>query len=160
MADIETIQKIICDKFGDKVETLTLNPPQAAIKIAPNQIVPLFEFITTDPELNLNYLSAISGVDMGVEKNVIEIVYFISSIEHRHKLTIKTVLPRQGGKIDTISGILKAANWYEREIWEMFGVDFVGHPQLERFLLPEDWDEGNPMLRDWTGKNFERMPEA
>lgn len=159
MADNETIQKTIKDKFGDQVETLELAPPQAAVKVSADQIVPFLEFITTEPSLTLNYLSSISGVDLGAEKNEIELVYFLTSLEHKHKLTVKTVVPRQGGKIDTISDILKAANWYEREIWELFGVDFVGHPQLERFLLAEDWDEGHPMLKDWEGRNFERMPE-
>jgi NADH-quinone oxidoreductase subunit C len=159
VTDNETIQKAITEKFAGQAEALEMTPPQAAIKIAAEQIVPLFEFISTDPDLKLNYLSAISGVDLGPEKNEIEIVYFVGSIEHKHKLTIKTAVPRQGGRIDTISTVLKAANWYEREIWELFGVDFIGHPQLERFLLPDDWDEGHPMLRDWEGKNFERLPE-
>jgi NADH-quinone oxidoreductase subunit C len=160
VADIETIQKSIIDKFGEHAQVLELNPPQAAVLVQADQIVPLFEFIATDPDLNLNYISTISGVDLGVEANEIEIVYFVSSIQHKHKLTIKARLPRIGGKIATISGILKGANWFEREIWELFGVDFEGHPNLERFLLPEDWDSGNPMLRDWDGPDFERMPEA
>lgn len=160
MADIETIHKLITDKFGEAVKVLEMNPPQAAVMVAADQIVPFFEYITSEPELQLSYISAISGVDLGVEANEIEIVYFVSSIQHKHKLTIKARVARHGGKIDTISGILKGANWFEREIWELFGVDFVGHPDLKRFLLPDDWDEGNPMLRDWEGKNFERMPEA
>ncbi|MFH2057150.1 MAG: NADH-quinone oxidoreductase subunit C [bacterium] len=160
MADIETIQQLIIARFGEAVKPLELNPPQAAVMVAADQIVPLFEYITSEPELNLNYISAISGVDLGVEANEIEIVYFVSSIQHKHKLMVKARVARLGGKIDTISAILKGANWFEREIWELFGVDFVGHPKLKQLLLPDDWNAGNPMLRDWDGPNFERMPEA
>ncbi|MCK4857189.1 MAG: NADH-quinone oxidoreductase subunit C [candidate division Zixibacteria bacterium] len=160
MVDKERIEKIIVDEFGDAVTIEEMNPPQAAIRINSEKIVPLFEFIASHPDLKLNYLSTISGVDLGVEAAEIEIVYFVSSIEFKHKLTIKTRIARQGGRIDTISTVLKGANWYEREIWELFGVDFGGHPNLTRFLLPEDWDEGYPMLRDWQGRNFERMPES
>ena len=160
VADNETIQKLICEKLGDPAKPLEMNPPQAAVMVAAEQIVPLFEYITSEPQLELNYISTISAVDLGVEANEIEIVYFVSSITHKHKVTIKTRVARSGGKVDTISAILKGANWFEREIWELFGVDFVGHPKLERFLLADDWDSGNPMLRDWDGPDFERMPEA
>jgi NADH:ubiquinone oxidoreductase subunit C len=158
VADIETIQKLIIDRFGEAGKALEMNPPQAAVQIASDQIVALFRFIKEEPQLKFDYLSAISAVDLGVEADEIELVYFISSIEHKHKLTIKTRVARKGGRIDTIIPVIKGANWYEREIWELFGVDFVGHPSLKRFLLPDDWNEGHPMLRDWEGKNFERMP--
>ncbi len=156
MADNETILKLLATQFPSQVEAIELNPKQTAVQIDAKIVVSFFDFLYRNPELKMTYLSSISGVDTGTS---IDIVYFISSLEYKHKLTVRTKVDRLGGKIDTISTVIKGANWFEREIWELFGVEFVGHPNLTRFLLPEDWDEGNPMLRDWTGKNFVKMPE-
>ena len=157
MADSETIIKLLVDKFPTQVQPLELNPKQTAVQVAPQSIVEFFQFIHENIELKMTYLSSISGVDAG---DHIDIVYFVGSLELKHKLTVRTRVDRIGGKINTISTVIKGANWFEREIWELYGVEFVGHPNLTRFLLPEDWDEGNPMLRDWTGKNFVKMPEV
>lgn len=157
MADNETIITLLREKFSDKIEPLELNPPQAAVRIAPEIVGEFFSFIKDAPQLDLNYLCTISGVDTG---EAIDIVYFISSIEHKHKLTVRTTVARVGGRIDSIQHIIKAANWFEREIWELFGVEFVGHPDLTRFLLPDDWDQGHPMLRDWEGPELIKMPEV
>lgn len=156
MVDNEAIVKILREKFPSQVTAIELNPKQAAVQIDPQIMVQFFEFIKASPELRMNYLSAISAVDTGTN---IDLVYFVNSIEQKHKLTVRTKVDRIGGKIDTISGVIPAANWFEREIWELYGVDFIGHSNLVRFLLPEDWNEGNPMLRDWTGKDFVKLPE-
>ncbi len=156
MADWDTMIKLLVDKFSSSVEAIELSPKQNAVQIDPKIVVPFFEFLYSHPELKMTYLSSISGVDTTTN---IDIVYFVSSLEYKHKLTVRTKVDRLGGKIDTISSVIKGANWFEREIWELFGVDFVGHPNLKQFLLPDDWDEGNPMLRDWTGRNFVKMPE-
>ena len=157
MADHDTIVKLLTDKFSGKVSAVELIPAQTAITVEASAIVELFAFLTENPELKLGYLSAITGID---RTDSIEIVYFVSSLEYRHKLTVKTKVDRLGGKIDSIQHLIPAANWFEREIWELYGVDFVNHPDLRRFLLPDDWDEGNPMLRDWEGSDFIRMPEV
>ena len=156
MADSRTIIRLLVEKFPSQVEAIELNPKQTAVQIDPKIVVAFFEFITTHPDLKMAYLSSISGVDITTN---IDIVYFISSIEYKHKLTVRTKVDRLGGKIDKISTVIKGANWFEREIWELFGVEFVGHPNLTQLLLPDDWDEGPPMLRDWTGRNFVKLPE-
>ena len=157
MADDSTILSLLAAKFPGQVTPLELNPKQLAVQIEPQIVTSLFEYLLTDPALKFNLLSSISGVDAIYN---IDLVYFISSLEFKHKLMVRTKVDRSGGKIETISNILPAANWFEREIWELYGVDFAGHPNLTRFLLPEDWNEGNPMLRDWTGKDFVKMPEV
>jgi NADH-quinone oxidoreductase subunit C len=136
---------------------LSRQPGQNAFKVTADKVRELFQFLVDNPDLKVNYLSSISGVD---RTEHIEIVYHISSLETKLKLTVKTEVARTGGKIDSIQDIVPAANWFEREIWELYGVGFNGHPNLTRFLLPEDWDHGNPMLRDWDGPDFVRMPEV
>ena len=157
MADNDTILALLTAKFPGKVNALELAPAQTAVTVEADAIVDLFAYLVENPDLKMNYLSAISGVDL---TESIGIVYFVSSLEYRHKLTIKTKVDRIGGRINSIQHIIPAANWFEREIWELYGVDFVNHPDLRRFLLPDDWDQGNPMLRDWDGRDFIRMPEV
>jgi len=153
----ETFIKTLTDQFPGTVEALELQPAQNAVKVAADQVHGLFQFLVENPDLKVNYLSSITAVD---KTDHIEIIYHISSVETKLKLTVKTTVERLGGKIDSIQDIVPPANWFEREIWELYGVDFNGHPNLTRFLLPEDWDQGNPMLRDWDGPDFVRMPEV
>lgn len=157
MADNDTILRLLTARFPDKVSALELVPVQTAVSVEAGTIVDLFAYLVENPDLKMNYLSAISGVD---RTDFIEIVYFVTSLEYKHKLTIKTKVDRIGGKINSIQHLIPAANWFEREIWELYGVDFVNHPDLRRFLLPDDWDQGNPMLRDWDGRDFIKMPEV
>lgn len=157
MLDNETFIKTITDKFSGSVEPLELKPAQNAVKVSADTVRELFEFLVENPDMKMNYLSSISAVD---RMESIDIVYHISSIETRLKLTVRTTVAREGGKIDSIQGIVPSANWFEREIWELFGVDFNGHPNLTPLLLPEGWEHGTPMLRDWDGPDFIRMPEV
>jgi NADH-quinone oxidoreductase subunit C len=155
--DNETCIRTILEKFPGSVEALELQPAQNAIKVAAEKVHELFEFLVENPDFKMNYLSSIAGVD---KTENIEIVYHVSSLESKIKLTVKAVVARSGGSIDSIQDIIPSANWFEREIWELFGVEFNGHPNLTRFLLADDWDQGNPMLRDWDGPDFVRMPEV
>jgi NADH-quinone oxidoreductase subunit C len=157
LLDRESIIKLLTETFPGRVSSVDLNPPQIAVATESAAIVELFAFISEHADLKMNYLSAITGID---RTDFIEIVYFVSSLEYKQMLVIKTKVDRIGGKIESIQHIIPAANWFEREIWELYGVDFVNHPDLRRFLLPDDWDQGNPMLRDWDGRDFIRMPEV
>lgn len=78
----------------------------------------------------------------------IDLIYHLFSTVHRETLVVKTGLSREKPKIDTVEEIWGSANWYEREIYDLFGVEFVGHSDLERILLPQDW-VGHPLLKDY-----------
>lgn len=79
----------------------------------------------------------------------IEIFYALYSFVHRHQIHVKAVVDREHGQLPTASGIFRAANWYERECYDMTGVVFTGHPYLKRLLLPEDW-VGHPLRKDYV----------
>ncbi len=145
-------------KFADKVKELELNPAQAAVISDKDTLVDLVKYIKEDDEIAIDYLSSLSAVDY--LEDGMEMVYHFCSIKHHHKLTIKVKLDREKPEIPTIMEVFPAANWFEREAWELFGVDIKGHPELETLLLPEDWDQGWPMRRDWEGgEDFVKMPE-
>jgi len=148
----------ILDRFGNRAQKLELNPPQAAIAVPADCLLELLSYIKEDSDLGIDYLSSLSAVDY-LDQGL-EMVYHFCSTRHHHRLTIKVRLNRQKPEIPTIIPLFPAANWYEREAWELFGVNIIGHPRLETLLLPEDWDQGWPMRRDWNeGKDFIRMPE-
>lgn len=146
----------ITSRFPGKVEKLELQPAQAAVLVDKSIIRDFMKFLREDKELAFDYLYCLSAVDW---EEYLEVVYHINSTAKHHKLVVKVKLPTENPVIDTISDIYRAADWYEREIWELFGIDVRNHPDLRQLLLPDNWDEGPPMRRGWTGSDFVIMPE-
>ncbi|MHA1582747.1 MAG: NADH-quinone oxidoreductase subunit C [Candidatus Baldrarchaeia archaeon] len=96
---------------------------------------------------NAYHLSTISGVDKG-EK--IELLYHLLEPKSKLSITIGTEIPKSNPKIGTVSDIFPSALVYEREVYDLLGVTFEGHPSLKRLVLPEDWPEGvYPLRKDW-----------
>jgi NADH-quinone oxidoreductase subunit C len=79
----------------------------------------------------------------------VEVVYHFFSYVHRHDLTVKIDLPRDKPVVPSVAALWPSANWQEREQFDLLGVEFTGHPDLRRILLPEDW-VGHPLRKDWT----------
>jgi NADH-quinone oxidoreductase subunit C len=126
------------------------------LKIAAGEVAQFSRLIHDDSSLRMTYLMNLAAVDTG---QTIEIVYNVCSYHLTHRLLFKTVIDREHPRIESVISVWPAANWYEREIWELYGVEVNGHPNLTRFLLTDDWDEGHPMRKGWTGTDFIVMPE-
>ncbi len=106
-------------------------------------------FLKTDPELAFDTLHCVSGVDWpGADPPAIEVVYHLFSLSKKHWIVLKVRVARSGGRLPTLETVWKAANWHEREVFDLFGVHFDGHSDHRRILLPADWP-GHPLLRDW-----------
>jgi NADH-quinone oxidoreductase subunit C len=100
------------------------------------------------PELRFALLAELTAVDYHPREPRFEVVYLLVSLEHRHRLRLKVRLHGDAAQIQTVSGIWPAANWLEREVWDLFGIVFEGHPDPRRLLMPEDW-EGFPLRKDY-----------
>lgn len=122
------------------------------VKTAHARLVEMARFLKDDPALDMKYLSCLSGVDFP-DRQEIEVVYHVASLTHHHRLTVKTVVPRAAPELPTVEGIWPAANWHERECWDLLGVVFQGHSDLRRILLPDDW-EGHPLRKDYKTQEF------
>jgi NADH-quinone oxidoreductase subunit C len=94
---------------------------------------------------NFDYLFCLTCVDW---KTHFTMVYHLSSTDHRHTIVIKSNLDRNDPQIDTVSDIWKGANFFEREVYDLFGVKFIAHPDLRRLIMPDDW-KGWPLRKDY-----------
>jgi len=120
---------------------------QLAIQIAPEAIVGVCEFLRTDPDTRFNYLSDLTCVHFPLNKATpLQVVYQLYSIPRNERVRLKVWL--SSATVDSVTGVWPTANWMEREVYDLFGVNFRNHPDLRRILLPTDW-EGHPLLKDY-----------
>src|SRR5512132_1517518 len=99
-------------------------------------------------DLNFAFLAELTAVDVWPREPRFELVYILVSLEHRHRVRMKVRLHGDDAHVATVSAIWPAANWLEREVWDLFGIVFDGHPDPRRLLMPEDW-EGFPLRKDY-----------
>ena len=124
-------------------------------------VVPVSDLKSACKELHQNsatyfdMLSCLTGIDNGVEANTMEVIYNLYSIPFNHSLIVKVVLSRENPVVDSVCEIWNAANWHEREAFDMLGIRFNDHPDLRRILLPADW-EGHPLRKDYQHQELYR----
>lgn len=152
----EKIRKILLEKFTEKIKEKEVCDFSPAFEVDKGMILEVCKFLRESKELSYDLLSCMVGVD---REDGFEVIYCLFSFDKKHKLTLKVPLPKDNPQIESVTPIWQAANWHEREIAELFGIKFKNHPDPRGILLPEDWDEGYPMRRDWEGKDFVRLPE-
>ena len=117
---------------------------RAYVEINAGSIADVAGYVFKDLGARFNTASAVDG------RNRMEILYHFTLEDANLVLSLRVYLPKTALEIDSLTNVFTAAQWIEREIHEMFGVHFVGHPQLERLLLPEDWPEKvHPLRKDY-----------
>jgi NADH-quinone oxidoreductase subunit C len=99
-------------------------------------------------ELDFALLVELTAVDFFPREPRFEITYLLVSLTHRQRVRVKVFLDGNDARIATVTSLWPAANWLEREVWDMFGIVFDGHPDLRRLLMPDDW-EGHPLRKDY-----------
>lgn len=102
--------------------------------------------LKNDAALYFDYLFCLTCIDWKTHFNM---VYHLSSTKFRHNIVVKSKLDRNKPEIETVSNIWKTAEFHEREVYEMFGVNFIHHPDLRLLILPEGWEGKNPMRKDF-----------
>jgi NADH-quinone oxidoreductase subunit C len=152
-------------RFGEAITGANLTAIDPWIEVSPEGLVPLCKYLRDEPDLRFNLLNCISGVDY-LETDPkkaakaefqphLEVVYHLWSLPNKTSLVLKVILPRWKNnapgelpEVPTVSGVWRTADWHEREVYDLSGVDFVGHPDPRRILCPEDW-VGYPLRKDY-----------
>lgn len=137
--------------FPDAVQEVVEFRGETTLVIAPEAILAVSEYIRDTPGLVFNFLSDISAVDYYPEytrPGRFGVSYHVYSMLYNRRIRLKVYLPEDEPTLDSVTGVWPAANWLEREIYDMMGITFNGHPDLRRLLMPDDWD-GHPHRRDY-----------
>lgn len=154
-------------QFGPKIVAKKLDAAgfDPSVTVAAADLPDVARFLRDDPRLKFELLNDISGVDYlepdakkapkaGFDPHL-EVVYHFQSVTHKHRFTVKVVLPRwkddkpgQLPEVPSLSALWPGADWHEREVYDLTGVWFTGHPNLTRILLAEDW-VGHPLRKDY-----------
>jgi NADH-quinone oxidoreductase subunit C len=132
-------------RFGDRIVETSTYLGQNFVVTRPDAPVSVLEYLKL--EADFDYLVDVTAVDWPKRAERFDLVYIVYSFSRNERLRIKTVLP-EGYRPDTAVGVHLTANWLEREVFDMFGIEFAGHPDLRRILMPEEW-QGFPLRKDY-----------
>lgn len=142
----DQIRERLAARFGDAVgPTVAAKDPFVVVQGA--RLLEVSRFLHDDPELALDYLVDATGVDYPKE-NLVRLVYHLGSMSLKHGFKFKVELDRAAPKVASVESVWRGANWLEREVYDLLGVSFEGHPDLRRLMLPDDW-QGHPLRKDY-----------
>lgn len=150
---MHNIKQILIETFGPEIILEEIGGLMPILKVPVDQIAPICEFLKSDSRCYFDSLSCLTGIDNGPDKNTMEVIYNLYSIPHDQKLALKVEFVRNNDSenlptLPSVSHIWASANWDEREAFDLLGIEFVGHPDLRRILMPNDW-EGYPLRKDY-----------
>ena len=156
MADIQSIIDKLKGKFPASIQELKTFRGEVTVTLPKEDIYAICQFLSSDSELQFQFLTDLCGVDFFPETPRFEVVYLLYSMKNNLRLRLKAKVA-QGESIPSVESIWKAANWLEREVYDLFGITFENHPDLRRILL---WDgyEGFPLRKDYPveGPDFDK----
>lgn len=135
--------------------TVELNSTPKAVRIHADDILNVCTQLHENPATYFDMLVNITGVDNGVEKATVDVIYHLTSIPYTYQLALIVTLPRENPEIESVCSVWRAANWHEREAFDLLGIEFKSHPDLRRILLPADW-EGHPLRKDYQQAEYYR----
>jgi NADH-quinone oxidoreductase subunit C len=134
------------ERFGDRVKATSTYLGQNFIVTTPDGAIPALEYLKL--EADFDYLVDITAVDWPKRAERFDLVYVVYSFPRNERVRIKTAIP-DGFQPQTAVDVHLTANWLEREVFDMFGIEFAGHPDMRRILMPEEW-QGYPLRKDYS----------
>jgi len=164
----EEICKILRDKFGEGVEDSVVEGGHPYAQVAPDRWPEVAKFLCNDERLELNLLRSITALDMLADDKIACIYDLMhvpterptALITETYEFAVRVVTNRSDPMISTVSDVWPAAEWHEREAYDLMGVRFSNHPDLRRILCPDDW-QGFPLRKDYEfPKEYHGIPSA
>jgi len=154
-ADLE--QSVVLEKLRQfdpvAVEDSAVFRGELTLHISREKLRRICEFLRDDESLTFNYLSDVTALDNYPNEPRFETVYHLYSIDRNERLRLKTRIPGDDPRVDSMVPVWPAANAFEREVFDLFGIYFEGHPYLVRIVLPEEW-EGHPLRKDYPTEGY------
>jgi len=141
---INTLQEL----FPGAIEEVTVFRGETTIVVPVDRLIDIARTLRDNPAMQFNYLVDVTAVDWMGRTPRFDVVYHLYSIPLNHAIRMK-VRVDDGQHVPSLTGLWELANWGERETYDMFGIVFDGHPDLRRILLPEDWQDGFPLRKDF-----------
>jgi NADH-quinone oxidoreductase subunit C len=116
--------------------------------VEPAAVAEVGTFLKYDAGLDMKLLLSVTGVDYLGETPRFEVVYHLTSLTHHHRVRLRAKVPESPGELPSVAGVWRTANWWERHVFDMYGIRFTGHPNLKRLYMPEDF-QGHPLRKDY-----------
>ena len=132
---------------GSAAEPFELKGGQG-VMVASETIHDVLAYLKNNSEFDFDMLADLTAADFSASDGCIHVVYVLSSVKRKVRLVVKTKVSCEQPKLSTVSDLWHSANWAEREVWDMFGVEFEGHPDLRRILLYPEF-VGHPLLKSY-----------
>jgi NADH-quinone oxidoreductase subunit C len=140
------------ERFAPSILETTVFRGEVTHLIKKESLLDICSFLRSEKDLNMDYLSDVMGVDYHPRAPRFEVLYQIYSTTNKLRLRLKIRL-EDGETVPSVTGHWKSANFSEREVYDMFGIVFEGHPDLKRIYMPHDW-EGFPLRKDYPLKGY------
>lgn len=142
--------QIVQENFPQEIISTHSFRGDDTVTVKPESLSVIAQFLKETPDLDFNFLMDVTAVDyLDIKKAPrFEVVYHFYSLKQNHRLRVKVEVEEKNPEVETLHDLWPSANWYEREIWDMFGIKFKGHPNLKRILMYEEF-KGHPLRKDY-----------
>jgi len=148
-------------KFGAAIQEVRMPPDYPTdvpiVYVSKEAVIAVLQYLKSDPACDYQFLSDLTATDEEIEPRF-EVVYNLFSPAKRWRIRVKTRL-RENEECPTLIPVWEGANWAEREVWDMFGIKFTGHPDLRRILMDERW-KGHPLRKDYPLRGYQVFTES
>src|SRR6476469_4198357 len=148
---MESLVETLMTKFPQVVLAVEADTARSevTVQVAAERILDLARFLHDAPDASFDQLTDICSVDYPEDRQRFEVVYHVHSLSYHRRLRVKARLSEDDPTIASVTSVWKGAEFLEREVYDMMGIRFSGHPDLRRILLPEDYAEGYPLRKDF-----------
>lgn len=147
------------ERFPDTIVDIVRFRDETTIHVRRRDLRAVCAYLREHPRVQLNFLTDVTAVDMLRlrERPRFDVVALLYSLPNRARVRLKAGCD-DGEAVPSLVPLWNGANWLEREVYDMFGIIFEGHPNLRRMLLPDDWDEGHPLRKDYPLRGWREFP--
>ena len=151
---LEDLAERLRRQFPEDVLSVDLDTARAELsaRVRPSAIVPVCRYLHDAPDMAFDHITDICSADYPTDQDRFEVIYQLLSLPHGLRIRVKARVPEDNPAIDSVTGVWRGAEFLEREVYDMMGITFTGHPDLRRILMPEDYDEGYPLRKDFPAE--------